>query len=205
MKARQTTAGDAMRRKRAGRFTRHASDPQKRLLDERAAAEGIITALTMEHQAMQHTLDEALDRIEDCAQVCAAAALASDGSCASASSSASSSPKKASPASTWPRSTPRSSIPRSARTSNESAKPSNPLSSANSSPPEDPTEKAGQTVPGQPQGHGTSGWIFALEMRNPAPTEGRGSNVGLLVGLAGFEPTTSSSRTKRAAKLRHSP
>jgi site-specific DNA recombinase len=31
------------------------------------------------------------------------------------------------------------------------------------------------------------------------------SNVALLVGMAGFEPTTSSSRTKRATKLRHIP
>jgi hypothetical protein len=29
--------------------------------------------------------------------------------------------------------------------------------------------------------------------------------VHVLVGLAGFEPTTSSSRTKRATKLRYSP
>jgi hypothetical protein len=28
---------------------------------------------------------------------------------------------------------------------------------------------------------------------------------GLTVGVAGFEPTTSSSRTKRATKLRHTP
>lgn len=34
---------------------------------------------------------------------------------------------------------------------------------------------------------------------------GRCLNVHLLVGVAGFEPTTSSSRTKRAAKLRHTP
>ena len=33
----------------------------------------------------------------------------------------------------------------------------------------------------------------------------KGSNVHVLVGQAGFEPTTSSSRTKRATKLRHCP
>ena len=32
-----------------------------------------------------------------------------------------------------------------------------------------------------------------------------GSALGVVVGLAGFEPTTSSSRTRRATKLRHSP
>ena len=31
------------------------------------------------------------------------------------------------------------------------------------------------------------------------------SNVAVLVGVAGFEPTTSSSRTKRATKLRYTP
>jgi hypothetical protein len=31
------------------------------------------------------------------------------------------------------------------------------------------------------------------------------SYLGLLVGVAGFEPAASSSRTKRAAKLRHTP
>ena len=32
-----------------------------------------------------------------------------------------------------------------------------------------------------------------------------GLNDGSMVGVAGFEPTTSSSRTKRATKLRHTP
>jgi site-specific DNA recombinase len=36
-------------------------------------------------------------------------------------------------------------------------------------------------------------------------TSGEGSNKALMVGLAGFEPTTSSSRTRRATKLRYSP
>ena len=33
----------------------------------------------------------------------------------------------------------------------------------------------------------------------------RVNNVELVVGQAGFEPTTSSSRTKRATNLRHCP
>ncbi len=41
--------------------------------------------------------------------------------------------------------------------------------------------------------------------RNGGSDSGQGFNLGLLVGVAGFEPTTSSSRTKRAAKLRHTP
>ncbi len=36
-------------------------------------------------------------------------------------------------------------------------------------------------------------------------TSDEGSNRAFMVGLAGFEPTTSSSRTRRATKLRHSP
>ena len=43
------------------------------------------------------------------------------------------------------------------------------------------------------------------ERKNHVPDSGRGSKLSLLVGVAGFEPTTSSSRTKRAAKLRHTP
>jgi site-specific DNA recombinase len=44
------------------------------------------------------------------------------------------------------------------------------------------------------------------ERKNPSPqSEDQGSNVLLLVGLTGFEPAASSSRTKRATKLRHSP
>jgi site-specific DNA recombinase len=46
---------------------------------------------------------------------------------------------------------------------------------------------------------------FPWERKNPGPFRDRGSNFSLLVGVAGFEPTTSSSRTKRAAKLRHTP
>ena len=34
---------------------------------------------------------------------------------------------------------------------------------------------------------------------------GQGFNLGLLVGVAGFEPTTSASRTQRSAKLSHTP
>jgi len=43
------------------------------------------------------------------------------------------------------------------------------------------------------------------ESKNPEPLQVRGSNELLLVGLTGFEPAASSSRTKRATKLRHSP
>jgi hypothetical protein len=38
-----------------------------------------------------------------------------------------------------------------------------------------------------------------------AALAGTGSNKTTMVGVAGFEPTASSSRTKRAAKLRHTP
>jgi hypothetical protein len=43
---------------------------------------------------------------------------------------------------------------------------------------------------------------FAVQVLLPRPKAGAGV---LVVGLAGFEPTTSSSRTKRATKLRYSP
>ena len=42
----------------------------------------------------------------------------------------------------------------------------------------------------------------ALECKRPPEPRGSG---GLPVGVAGFEPTASSSRTKRATKLRHTP
>ncbi len=43
------------------------------------------------------------------------------------------------------------------------------------------------------------------ESKNLGPHEGRGSHELLLVGVTGFEPATSSSRTTRATKLRHTP
>ncbi len=49
------------------------------------------------------------------------------------------------------------------------------------------------------------GWL-AFDRKNPRLVEqDEGSNLLTLVGVAGFEPTTSSSRTKRATKLRHTP
>ena len=39
----------------------------------------------------------------------------------------------------------------------------------------------------------------------PGPLAGTGLRFAMMVGLAGFEPTTSSSRTRRATKLRYSP
>src|SRR5699024_9607765 len=43
--------------------------------------------------------------------------------------------------------------------------------------------------------------LFGPQSRTPVPVE----PAFFLVGVAGFEPTTSSSRTKRATKLRHTP
>ena len=45
---------------------------------------------------------------------------------------------------------------------------------------------------------------LAFETKNTA-LSGRCSNVSLLVGVAGFEPTTSASRTQRSTKLSHTP
>ena len=45
-----------------------------------------------------------------------------------------------------------------------------------------------------------------VDSQNPAPPAvERGSDVQHLVGVAGFEPTTSSTRTRHATKLRHTP
>ena len=46
---------------------------------------------------------------------------------------------------------------------------------------------------------------LSWEQKNPRPCEAEGSNVSLLVGVTGFEPAASSSRTTRATKLRHTP
>ena len=46
--------------------------------------------------------------------------------------------------------------------------------------------------------------IVVLPTKRPVPLEGRDTGRPL-VGMAGFEPTTSSSRTRRATKLRHIP
>lgn len=43
------------------------------------------------------------------------------------------------------------------------------------------------------------------EQEKTLDAEAQGSNMTLLVGVTGFEPATSSSRTKRATKLRHTP
>ena len=52
----------------------------------------------------------------------------------------------------------------------------------------------------RPQGY------LPIDCQNPAsPAVMRGSDVNHLVGVTGFEPATSSSRTKRATKLRHTP
>ena len=47
--------------------------------------------------------------------------------------------------------------------------------------------------------------LLPLENRNPTFSRRRGSDLLHLVGVAGFEPAASSSRTKRAAKLRYTP
>jgi site-specific DNA recombinase len=48
--------------------------------------------------------------------------------------------------------------------------------------------------------------VDGLNCQNPAsPGVMRGSDVNHLVGVTGFEPATSSSRTKHATKLRHTP
>ena len=44
-----------------------------------------------------------------------------------------------------------------------------------------------------------------MEKREVARCPDRASTSHYTVGVAGFEPTTSSSRTKRATKLRHTP
>ena len=47
---------------------------------------------------------------------------------------------------------------------------------------------------------------LAADVKNPRPDNlAEGSNMKQLVGLTGFEPAASSSRTRRATKLRHSP
>jgi site-specific DNA recombinase len=48
--------------------------------------------------------------------------------------------------------------------------------------------------------------LLAIDIENPRPNAvAVGSNLDQLVGLTGFEPAASSSRTTRATKLRHSP
>ncbi len=47
--------------------------------------------------------------------------------------------------------------------------------------------------------------VLAIDAKTPRPLEAVGSNIVPLVGLTGFEPAASSSRTTRATKLRHSP
>jgi hypothetical protein len=45
-----------------------------------------------------------------------------------------------------------------------------------------------------------------VDAKNPRPgVEVVGSNFVHIVGVAGFEPTASASRTQRAAKLRYTP
>src|SRR5215813_1105859 len=57
-------------------------------------------------------------------------------------------------------------------------------------------------------GSASNSGFSALRVSDPLVASAESSKLVLLsahVGVAGFEPTTSSSRTKRATKLRHTP
>ncbi len=56
----------------------------------------------------------------------------------------------------------------------------------------------------QPQAGPLARSLFRVELDGESES-GQGFNLGLLVGVAGFEPTTSASRTQRSAKLSHTP
>jgi hypothetical protein len=75
----------------------------------------------------------------------------------------------------------------------------------------EPTTRPGSKIeppeagPGECSGTDVLPWGSGLGDLDPEKRRAQVSDLGFLVGVAGFEPTASSSRTKRATKLRHTP